>query len=106
MPVTLDVVALEQKPGPSEYGDALVTAVLLNPVRESLRRVGVTRRRRVIADEVRHLHDLRWECLQRGVHSPFSRLLYPDFTARTRRDLLGTSRPWSRSSPPWAERKP
>ena len=36
VPVTLDVAVLEQKPGPSEYGDALVTAVLPNPVREAL----------------------------------------------------------------------
>lgn len=69
-PVTLDEVALECADGPSQYGDALLAALLREPVGGVLRRAGVTRVRLALADDVRHLHLLRWECLLSGMRGP------------------------------------
>ena len=83
-PVTLDEMALDGAEGPAHYGDALLAAVLREPVGGALRRAGVTRVRLALADDVRHLHLLRWECLLRGMRGPLSRLLYPDSLDRAR----------------------
>ena len=55
-PVTLDEMALDGAEGPAHYSDALLAAVLREPVGGALRRAGVTRVRLALADDVRHLH--------------------------------------------------
>jgi tetratricopeptide (TPR) repeat protein len=83
-PVTLDVAALEKVTGPPEYGGVLVRSLLGDPVEGAMRGAGVTRVRLVVADKVRSLHGLRWECLLTGMRGPLSRLLYPESTERAR----------------------
>ncbi len=99
-PVTLDTAALAQAPRPEVYGRALAEAVFRGTLKDALRQAGSARVRLVITDEASDLHGMRWECLLRegdsgwvplaaGPVSPFSRLLYPESTARARPPQTG-----------------
>ncbi|MGD9148191.1 MAG: CHAT domain-containing protein, partial [Anaerolineae bacterium] len=83
-PVDLDPEALDNLPGPSEYGAALTSALLREPVAGALRQARVTRLRLAVDPDARHLHALRWECLAHSFRGPLSRLLRPDARDRAR----------------------